>query len=79
MAEDFSPYTAGTDKDKDLDGIIRPHELEDFTGQDKIVTNLKIFIQAAKRGENLSTTCCFTGLRDWVKLHWQISSRMSLG
>ena len=48
MAEDFSPYTAGTDKDKDLDGIIRPHELEDFTGQDKIVTNLKIFIQAAK-------------------------------
>ena len=54
MAEDFSPYTAGTDKDKDLDGIIRPHELEDFTGQDKIVTNLKIFIQAAKkRGEPL--------------------------
>ena len=54
MAEDFSPYTAGTDKDKDLDGIIRPHELEDFTGQDKIVTNLKIFIQAAlMRGEPL--------------------------
>ncbi|MGM9736918.1 MAG: Holliday junction branch migration DNA helicase RuvB [Candidatus Cryptobacteroides sp.] len=47
MAGDFSPYSAGTDKDKDLDGIIRPHELEDFTGQDKIVTNLKIFIKAA--------------------------------
>ena len=54
MADDFSPYSAGTDKDKDLDGIIRPHELGDFTGQDKIVTNLKIFIQAAKmRGEPL--------------------------
>ncbi|MDD6253213.1 MAG: Holliday junction branch migration DNA helicase RuvB [Bacteroidales bacterium] len=47
MAGDFSPYSAGVDKDKDLDGIIRPHELEDFTGQDKIVTNLKIFIKAA--------------------------------
>ncbi len=54
MADDFTPYSSGTDKDKDLDGIIRPHELLDFTGQDKIVANLKIFIQAAKmRGEPL--------------------------
>ena len=54
MPDDFSPYSSGTDKDKDLDGIIRPHELGDFTGQDKIVTNLKIFIQAAKmRGDTL--------------------------
>lgn len=54
MADDFTPYLSGTDKDKDLDGIIRPHELLDFTGQDKIVANLKIFIQAAKmRGEPL--------------------------
>ena len=54
MADDFSPYSTGNDKDKDLDGIIRPHELTDFTGQDKIVTNLKIFIKAAKmRGEPL--------------------------
>lgn len=54
MPDDFSPYSAGTDKDKDIDGLIRPHELEQFTGQDKVVTNLKIFIQAAKmRGESL--------------------------
>lgn len=54
MNDDFSPHSQASDKDKDLDGIIRPHELEDFTGQDKIVTNLKIFIQAAKmRGEPL--------------------------
>lgn len=54
MGSDFSPYAAGTDKDKDLDGIIRPHELVEFTGQDKIVTNLKIFIKAAlMRGEPL--------------------------
>ena len=51
---EFNPYTQSADKDKDLDGIIRPQELEDFTGQSKIISNLKIFIQAAKlRGESL--------------------------
>ena len=51
---EFNPYTQSADKDKDLDGIIRPQELEDFTGQTKIISNLKIFIQAAKlRGESL--------------------------
>ena len=54
MAQDFNPYTQGSDKDKDFDGIIRPQELVDFTGQEKIIGNLKIFIQAAKRrGESL--------------------------
>ena len=54
MAAGVSPNSSGTDKDKDLDGIIRPRELVDFTGQDKIVTNLKIFIKAAlMRGEPL--------------------------
>ena len=54
MAAGVSPNSSGPDKDKDLDGIIRPRELVDFTGQDKIVTNLKIFIKAAlMRGEPL--------------------------
>lgn len=54
MAEDFNPHVADADKDKDLDGIIRPQELTDFTGQDKIVSNLKVFIKAATmRGESL--------------------------
>ena len=51
---DFNPYAQSADKDKDFEGIIRPQELEDFTGQEKIISNLKIFIQAAKlRGESL--------------------------
>ena len=51
---DFNPYTQSVDKDKDFEGIIRPQELEEFTGQEKIISNLKIFIQAAKlRGESL--------------------------
>ena len=51
---DFDPHNTNADKDKDLDGIIRPQELEDFTGQKEIVSNLKVYIQAAKkRGEAL--------------------------
>jgi len=54
MVDDFDPRGKSSDKDKELDGIIRPQELEDFQGQDKIVENLKIFIKAAKmRGESL--------------------------
>lgn len=54
MTTDFDPHNIGEGKDKDLDGIIRPQDLQDFTGQDKIVSNLKIFVAAAKmRGESL--------------------------
>ena len=56
MAE-FDPRNAPDSKDKELDGIIRPQELEDFTGQREIVQNLNIYIQAAKmRGESLDHT-----------------------
>lgn len=52
--EEFNPRNANVDKDKDLDGIIRPQELDDFTGQKEIVSNLNIYIKAAKmRGEAL--------------------------
>ncbi len=54
MADTFDPHAPKADKDKDLDGIIRPQDLADFTGQRSIVSNLKIFIKAAKnRGESL--------------------------
>ncbi|MGN1216228.1 MAG: Holliday junction branch migration DNA helicase RuvB [Candidatus Cryptobacteroides sp.] len=37
-----------------MDGIIRPRELDDFTGQREIVSNLNIYVKAAKmRGEAL--------------------------
>jgi len=52
---DFDPHSEC--KDKDLDGIIRPQGLEEFTGQEEIVSNLNIYIQAAKmRGEALDHT-----------------------
>ena len=40
--------------DKELDSKLRPLRFSDFSGQDKIVDNLKIFVQAAvMRGESL--------------------------
>ncbi len=40
--------------DKDYDKVLRPKKLSDFAGQDKIVENLQIFVQAAvHRGEPL--------------------------
>ena len=54
---DFNPHDTTDSKDKELDGIIRPQELLDFTGQKEIVENLKIYIKAAKmRGETLDHT-----------------------
>ena len=54
---DFNPHDTNEGKDKELDGIIRPRELEDFTGQGEIVSNLKVYIKAAKlRGETLDHT-----------------------
>ena len=54
---DFDPHSTVERKDNELDGIIRPQELDDFTGQREIVSNLHIYIQAAKmRGEALDHT-----------------------
>ena len=44
---EFDPRNTNEGKDKDLDGIIRPQELVDFTGQGEIVSNLRVYIKAA--------------------------------
>ena len=50
----YNPYEAASDKDRDLDEKIRPKGIDEFTGQEKTIANLKVFIQAAKmRGESL--------------------------
>jgi Holliday junction DNA helicase RuvB len=43
-----------TNADKELERVLRPRLFDDFTGQEKTIENLKIFVQAAKqRGEAL--------------------------
>src|SRR4051812_48815283 len=49
----FSPF----DKDSHLDTQLRPKELNDYIGQEKVKENLDVMMQAAKkRGEHLEHT-----------------------
>lgn len=52
--ETFNPRSLSDCKDSDLEGKIRPKDFTEFSGQDKILENLKIFVKAALlRGEAL--------------------------
>jgi len=43
-----------TEPERDIERVLRPQHFEDFTGQFKILENLKVFVKAAKlRGESL--------------------------
>src|SRR5574344_2605845 len=43
--------------EKDFENALRPLRFDDFSGQDKVVENLRIFVKAAKlRGEALDHT-----------------------
>lgn len=46
MEESFD-YREEASSDQDYDKVLRPKRLEDFTGQDKVVANLEVFVQAA--------------------------------
>ena len=52
--EDFNPRSEVSYKESDFDKVIRPRSFDDFSGQDKVLENLKIFVKAAQlRGEAL--------------------------
>jgi Holliday junction DNA helicase RuvB len=55
MRKDYLSGEPGENKeDKEIERALRPLTFNDFAGQDKIVENLKIFVEAAKmRGEAL--------------------------
>ncbi|MDE6266534.1 MAG: Holliday junction branch migration DNA helicase RuvB [Muribaculaceae bacterium] len=54
MEEDFDIRNSGIDPDRDLERALRPSQFDSFSGQDKIVANLKVFVAAARqRGEAL--------------------------
>ena len=54
MAEDFNPRTEVSYKESDFDKVIRPQSFEQFSGQEKVLENLKVFVKAAQlRGEAL--------------------------
>ncbi|MBC8986564.1 Holliday junction branch migration DNA helicase RuvB [Pedobacter sp. N36a] len=55
MNENLDPNAESlTPIERDIEKVLRPQAFEDFTGQEKIMENLKIFVEAAKlRGEPL--------------------------
>lgn len=54
MADTFDIRTQGDDRDGDFERALRPQRFGDFSGQDKIVENLRVFVAAARmRGEAL--------------------------
>jgi Holliday junction DNA helicase RuvB len=59
MSNPFNPHTRPDEdnlsaSDKDLENTLRPAYIDDFSGQEKLIENLRIFIKAATmRGEAL--------------------------
>lgn len=57
MTDDFDIRAArnsSSDRDREIEKALRPSEFDSFSGQDKVVENLKVFVAAARlRGEAL--------------------------
>ena len=54
MEQDFDIHNQASDGDRDYERALRPGRFEAFSGQEKVVENLRIFVQAARmRGEPL--------------------------
>src|SRR5690554_5149731 len=50
MNENLDPNAERlTSSEKEIEKVLRPQAFEDFTGQEKILENLRIFVQAAKQ------------------------------
>ena len=54
MADSFNPRTETSFRESEFDKVIRPQNFEQFSGQEKVLENLKVFVKAALlRGEAL--------------------------
>lgn len=57
MEDDFDIRRQSSQKEKDFENALRPLRFDDFSGQQKVVDNLCVFVEAAKyRGEPLDHT-----------------------
>ena len=51
MSEDYNIEDEQANEELEIEQVLRPKQFEDFEGQDKIIDNLEVFIQAAKQRE----------------------------
>lgn len=60
MEENFDIREERIESDKEFERALRPEHFADFNGQEKIIDNLQVFVQAAKRrGESLDHTLLY--------------------
>lgn len=60
VIEELDIHNAAEEREQDYEIALRPLSFEDFTGQQKILENLKVFVAAAKmRGEPLDHTLLY--------------------
>ena len=45
MAEDFNPHTEMSFRESEFEEAIRPKSFDQFSGQEKVLENLKIFVK----------------------------------
>ena len=58
--ENFNPRQIESSSDREVESLVRPKEFSDFSGQEKVVENLRVFVKAARmRGESLDHTLLF--------------------
>jgi Holliday junction DNA helicase RuvB len=52
MKEDYNKDDDDLNEESEIEQVLRPKQFKDFEGQEKIVDNLKIFIEAAKQRDD---------------------------
>ena len=80
--EELDIHNAAEEREQDYEIALRPLSFEDFTGQKKILENLKVFVAAAKmRGEPLDHTLLYgpPGLgKTSLPMRWGLGSNLYL-
>ena len=56
-----------TQDDGDIEVTLRPQNLHEYIGQDKVKEKIAIYIEAAKSAASPSTTYFCTDLPDWAR------------
>ena len=64
------------EEDYKIESSLRPQRLEDYIGQEKIKSNMKVYIEAAKARQESLTMYCFMNHRDLERQRLQGSLQM---
>ena len=71
-SDNFDIRNQGRERDKDFEKALRPLSFDDFSGQEKIIENLRVFVAAARmRGEALDHTLLHGG---WQGIFWKFDA-----